>query len=366
MLWLTRMPRPALSAGAATAHAWTRDGAAHAMADEPVHDRRPEAPAEKGPGMMTLVKALAFVSVIVIVQVCAAAMLLPSAEETREVGRKLAGAGHGEEDHADDEGHGDDAEHGDGDGHGEHTREVTLGTYHIVSFNPKTGASLSVDFELFGTVLAEEQAEFDHLYARPREANQRADHDRRPRPAGGRPDRPRFGLDQTDHIGENQPRSRQAAGPRGDGQPVLVHRAVERGARSVTRVCRSVELHPRTSTRLSRNAILRRTSGTESYGDDQHRPGRNRGPAALPPQGRTTPTRCSSTPAATRPLRRRKSAAPPGGVSQDDIELLLRKAEQALASIDEPADGLPAERPVVQVRRLRRRRGQLPRRPRSS
>ena len=29
------------------------------------------------------------------------------------------------------------------------------------------------------------------------------------------------------------------------------------------------------------------------------------------------------------------------GVSQDDIELLLRKAEQALASIDEPADSLP-------------------------
>lgn len=30
-----------------------------------------------------------------------------------------------------------------------------------------------------------------------------------------------------------------------------------------------------------------------------------------------------------------------GGVSQDDIELLLRKAEQALASIDEPVAGLP-------------------------
>jgi flagellar motor switch protein FliN/FliY len=30
-----------------------------------------------------------------------------------------------------------------------------------------------------------------------------------------------------------------------------------------------------------------------------------------------------------------------GGVSQDDIELLLQKAEQALASIDEPVGGLP-------------------------
>jgi flagellar motor switch protein FliN/FliY len=37
-------------------------------------------------------------------------------------------------------------------------------------------------------------------------------------------------------------------------------------------------------------------------------------------------------------------AAPTGdaGVSQDDIELLLRKAEQALASIDEPAESLPS------------------------
>jgi flagellar motor switch protein FliN/FliY len=34
-------------------------------------------------------------------------------------------------------------------------------------------------------------------------------------------------------------------------------------------------------------------------------------------------------------------AAPASAVSHDDIELLLRKAEQALASIDQPADQLP-------------------------
>jgi flagellar motor switch protein FliN len=41
----------------------------------------------------------------------------------------------------------------------------------------------------------------------------------------------------------------------------------------------------------------------------------------------------------------RSRPAPPSaeaGVSQDDIELLLHKAEQALASIDEPADSLPS------------------------
>jgi flagellar FliL protein len=134
------------------------------MADEHAHDSAPEAAGAKGPGLMSLVKALAFVSVIVIVQMCAAAMLLPSAEETAEVGRKLAGAGH--EAAEDDHGHGghESDEHGDAE-HGSHTREVTLGTYRIVSYNPKTNASLSVDFELFGTVLAEEEAEFLHLYA---------------------------------------------------------------------------------------------------------------------------------------------------------------------------------------------------------
>src|SRR5262245_49301792 len=37
-----------------------------------------------------------------------------------------------------------------------------------------------------------------------------------------------------------------------------------------------------------------------------------------------------------------KSAASSAAVSQEDIELLLRKAEEALASIDEPANSLPA------------------------
>ena len=136
------------------------------MADEPVHESTPEAPAKKkGPGMMTLVKAAAILSVIVLAQVCAAAMLLPSADETRAVGEQLAAAAHGKEaehdEHGASEGHGD-AAHGAG---GEHTIEVNLGAFHIVSFNAKSGKSLSVDFELFGTVLASEQEDFDHLYA---------------------------------------------------------------------------------------------------------------------------------------------------------------------------------------------------------
>ncbi len=129
------------------------------MADEATQEHHDEAPAKKGPGVMTLVKALAIVSVIVLAQVGAAAMLLPSAAETKAVGKQLAGAAHGDD-------HGHDADHGDRQAgrHGERTKEVNLGAYHIVSFNPKTGASLSVDFELFGTVLDADAQEFDHLY----------------------------------------------------------------------------------------------------------------------------------------------------------------------------------------------------------
>ncbi len=134
------------------------------MAEHAPAEPAPEAPAAKKPGIMTLVKAVAIVAVVVLAQVCAASMLIPSAEETAEVGKQLAGGGHGEESEHEAHEEGGHGEEGGEHGHGELSREVTLGTYHIVSFNPKTGASLSVDFELFGTVLAEEEPEFAHLY----------------------------------------------------------------------------------------------------------------------------------------------------------------------------------------------------------
>ncbi|HYO24507.1 MAG TPA: flagellar motor switch protein FliN [Lacipirellulaceae bacterium] len=52
---------------------------------------------------------------------------------------------------------------------------------------------------------------------------------------------------------------------------------------------------------------------------------------------------------AASPPPQRGPATAAAGVSQEDIELLLRKAEQALASIDEPADDLP---PGVQTFRF--------------
>ncbi len=138
------------------------------MADEAKQDAAAEAPPEKKKsGVMTLVKAIAFVSVIVLLEMGAAAMLLPSADDTRQVAKEMAEAHHdaAPAEHAESHGEGHGEAHGDehaAAGHNSH--EVTLGTYHIVSFNPKTGASLSIDFELFGVVLADEEAEFSHLY----------------------------------------------------------------------------------------------------------------------------------------------------------------------------------------------------------
>jgi flagellar FliL protein len=116
---------------------------------------------KKGPGLMTLVKAGVIVAVIVVIEVAAAAMLFPSAEETKALAEQLAKHSSEEQDEGEHAAEGESAE---AEGHGEHTKEATLGTYHIVSFNPKTRKTMSVDFELTGVVLAEEEPEFTELY----------------------------------------------------------------------------------------------------------------------------------------------------------------------------------------------------------
>jgi flagellar FliL protein len=138
------------------------------MAEESVQAPVETAPAPKKPGIMTVVKAAAIVSIIVLLQVTAAAFLIPSPEQTRQAAEKLAHASHGTEpagaEHEAAEGEEGGHHAGDGGGEAHETREVKLGSFHVVSFNPKTGTSLSIDFELFGAVLADEEAEFSHLF----------------------------------------------------------------------------------------------------------------------------------------------------------------------------------------------------------
>lgn len=128
------------------------------------HAPAAEAP-KSGPGFMSLVKGLAFVSVIVLVEVAVATAFFPSAEETRQTGERLAAAARGaetkESTHGEEETHATSGDHG---GAPSQTVELSLGLFHVISFNPSTGASMSIDFELFGVVLAADQAEFAERY----------------------------------------------------------------------------------------------------------------------------------------------------------------------------------------------------------
>ncbi len=133
------------------------------MAENHAAPENIEAAPRRKSGIMSLVKALAFVSVIVLLEVGAATAFLPTAEETRRIGEELARAPHGEEHEGSEgaeDGHG---EHGDDEAHSS-SHEVSLGVYHVVAFNPSTGASMNIDFELFGVVLATEEAEFAERY----------------------------------------------------------------------------------------------------------------------------------------------------------------------------------------------------------
>jgi flagellar FliL protein len=103
--------------------------------------------------------------VIVIVEIVVASMITPSAQETERLAHELAAASAGESSEAHDE-HDEHGEHGEGESHGDghDVREVELGTYNVTRYNPATNTTLAIDFELFGTVLAEDQTEFSHHF----------------------------------------------------------------------------------------------------------------------------------------------------------------------------------------------------------
>ncbi|MCA9234584.1 MAG: hypothetical protein KDA44_03905 [Planctomycetales bacterium] len=111
----------------------------------------------KRPGLFTLVKAVAFVSVVVLVEIVGASMLIPSAKDVQAIGAQLASAGAAGDVAAVDERQVDSTLLAD-------TREVALGSYHVLTFDPQSGSSVNIDFDLFGTVLANEESEFFRLY----------------------------------------------------------------------------------------------------------------------------------------------------------------------------------------------------------
>jgi len=112
----------------------------------------------KKSGLMTLVKAIAFISVIVLLQIAAASVLVPSAKETTEIANQLAATGASHDVQVEENPDAKDSE--------EETlasidmSEVSLGSFHVVTYDPDTGASLNVD----STVQSNEEGDFFALF----------------------------------------------------------------------------------------------------------------------------------------------------------------------------------------------------------
>jgi len=128
--------------------------------EEPAVETPVDASPRKSRGLFRLIKAIAFVSEIVVVQIVGASMLAPSAQDTAKLAKDIAAASNGQSADAQDE-HAKDAKE-----NGDHAnlKEVELGMFNITRYNPTTNTTLAIDFELFGTVLAEDAAEFAHHF----------------------------------------------------------------------------------------------------------------------------------------------------------------------------------------------------------
>ena len=129
------------------------ESAAHAEAG----DAAAAPPKRRLGGLLPVIKAIAFVSVLVVVEVVAASMFVPSAQDTERLAKQYVAATQGQTAAAEESTtSGEKKEQGEVD-------EVELGTFNVTHFNPAANATLSIDFELFGAVLASDEKEFHTL-----------------------------------------------------------------------------------------------------------------------------------------------------------------------------------------------------------
>jgi flagellar FliL protein len=108
--------------------------------------------------LLPLVKAVAFVSVLVVVEVVAGSMFVPSAQDTERLAKQYVAASQGQAAPTAN----DTAAATDAAPQGDVT-EVELGTFNVTHFNPTSNMTMSIDFELFGSVLARDEKEFHTL-----------------------------------------------------------------------------------------------------------------------------------------------------------------------------------------------------------
>ena len=116
-----------------------------------------------GPGIMGLIKGAAIISVIVIAEVVGAAILIPSARDTEQLGKQLVAAEAGQVSDEEAENQASAIDHPIQD-----VREVDLGKYNVTRYNPNSGATLTIDIQLFGAVLADEEADFNSRFEKNR------------------------------------------------------------------------------------------------------------------------------------------------------------------------------------------------------
>ncbi|QDU88223.1 Flagellar basal body-associated protein FliL [Pirellulimonas nuda] len=101
-------------------------------------------------GFVKLLIPIGIVSALVVVELVAAAVLMPTAQQTDAVARELAAARAGKE--ADNT-----SELADGVS-GEDLREVELGKIPVTRYNPENDTTLNIDLELYAVVLADDEA----------------------------------------------------------------------------------------------------------------------------------------------------------------------------------------------------------------
>jgi len=115
-----------------------------------------EAGGKRPGGIFAMVRIGVFLTVLITVECVIAIIVISSAEETAAMAQKLIGGDGSIVLPEEDEGAMEKEE--------DPTVEIFLGEFHVSVFQPLSNTTVRIDFELYGTVLADKQTEFDERY----------------------------------------------------------------------------------------------------------------------------------------------------------------------------------------------------------
>lgn len=114
-------------------------------------------------GLLGAVKAVAIIAVLVILQVVAAAMVIPSPQESEDLARQMALAKKGAELETDTtEAESEAAE----ETLQEDLVEMRVGQFSITRYNVEADKLVNIDFEVYAAVLATEEADYAEAFGR--------------------------------------------------------------------------------------------------------------------------------------------------------------------------------------------------------